>query len=229
MAPVLSRRVLSGNHVRLKWPNDVLVGDKKLCGILIEMDDDRLLIGIGCNVMTAPVVTEVGIDGGRQSTSLSEHDLYTSSPLLSDTNSNGTGITTLTTATDECKESTATDNTCVASSVTESEENMNTQRVEHYGTICEELAAEITAAIANWIRDADNQDMVISEFESWMDFSPQILRKEYKTLDTSKSDSDMVSLKGETIIPIRLNSDGTLVVKLVNSGEEKVLIADYLW
>ncbi|HEX7831631.1 MAG TPA: biotin--[acetyl-CoA-carboxylase] ligase [Thermoanaerobaculia bacterium] len=43
---------------RIKWPNDVLVGGKKIAGILIEarMQDDRvfLLIGIGVNVEPAP-------------------------------------------------------------------------------------------------------------------------------------------------------------------------------
>jgi BirA family transcriptional regulator, biotin operon repressor / biotin---[acetyl-CoA-carboxylase] ligase len=42
---------------RIKWPNDVLVGGKKIAGILIEarMQDDRvfLLIGIGVNVEPA--------------------------------------------------------------------------------------------------------------------------------------------------------------------------------
>lgn len=36
---------------RLKWPNDVLVDDRKLCGILVEAaPDGRLVVGIGTNV-----------------------------------------------------------------------------------------------------------------------------------------------------------------------------------
>jgi BirA family biotin operon repressor/biotin-[acetyl-CoA-carboxylase] ligase len=43
------------NRVEIKWPNDIYVGDKKICGILIE---NRLqgntikesIIGIGLNV-----------------------------------------------------------------------------------------------------------------------------------------------------------------------------------
>ncbi len=43
---------------RIKWPNDILVGGRKIAGILIEarMQDDRvyLLIGAGVNVEPAP-------------------------------------------------------------------------------------------------------------------------------------------------------------------------------
>jgi BirA family biotin operon repressor/biotin-[acetyl-CoA-carboxylase] ligase len=34
----------------VKWPNDVLVGGKKVCGILIETSGDLAVIGIGVNV-----------------------------------------------------------------------------------------------------------------------------------------------------------------------------------
>ncbi len=34
----------------LKWPNDVYVNGKKLCGILVEVLRDRLIVGIGVNV-----------------------------------------------------------------------------------------------------------------------------------------------------------------------------------
>jgi BirA family biotin operon repressor/biotin-[acetyl-CoA-carboxylase] ligase len=38
----------------LKWPNDLLVGDRKLAGILAEARGDALVIGMGCNVHDAP-------------------------------------------------------------------------------------------------------------------------------------------------------------------------------
>ena len=38
-------------HVSIKWPNDVLVNDKKICGILLEGQlPNYLVIGIGLNV-----------------------------------------------------------------------------------------------------------------------------------------------------------------------------------
>jgi BirA family biotin operon repressor/biotin-[acetyl-CoA-carboxylase] ligase len=62
----------------LKWPNDVLVRDGKIAGILLEQVDDTLILGIGLNVLQAPsgvsyqVSTIVGcgglatVDGARE-------------------------------------------------------------------------------------------------------------------------------------------------------------------
>lgn len=36
--------------VKVKWPNDVLVGRRKICGILCELNGDNVIIGIGLNV-----------------------------------------------------------------------------------------------------------------------------------------------------------------------------------
>lgn len=44
----------NGHELRVKWPNDVLVNGKKMSGILIEVKDNTLLIGIGVNVMVKP-------------------------------------------------------------------------------------------------------------------------------------------------------------------------------
>jgi BirA family biotin operon repressor/biotin-[acetyl-CoA-carboxylase] ligase len=54
---------------RLKWPNDVLVGDRKLAGILAERVDDAVVIGVGINVSTRaaelpPTGTSLAIAGG---------------------------------------------------------------------------------------------------------------------------------------------------------------------
>ncbi len=67
-------------HVRatLKWPNDVLVREGKIAGILLERADDAVILGIGLNVLQAPcgvsyqVSTIVGcgglatVDGARE-------------------------------------------------------------------------------------------------------------------------------------------------------------------
>jgi BirA family biotin operon repressor/biotin-[acetyl-CoA-carboxylase] ligase len=45
-------RTVSGVGARLKWPNDVLVGEAKLAGILAEQAGSAIVVGIGINVST---------------------------------------------------------------------------------------------------------------------------------------------------------------------------------
>ncbi len=40
----------------IKWPNDVLLKGKKICGMLVERVENRLVIGIGVNLKEAPPV-----------------------------------------------------------------------------------------------------------------------------------------------------------------------------
>jgi BirA family biotin operon repressor/biotin-[acetyl-CoA-carboxylase] ligase len=55
----------SGQPMMLKWPNDLLLGGRKLAGILLERSGDRVVIGFGVNLASAPEVP------GKQSASLS--------------------------------------------------------------------------------------------------------------------------------------------------------------
>lgn len=43
-----------GPEVRLKWPNDLLLGGRKLGGILVENTRGRAICGIGINLSWAP-------------------------------------------------------------------------------------------------------------------------------------------------------------------------------
>ncbi|MFD1951403.1 biotin--[acetyl-CoA-carboxylase] ligase [Sphingomonas arantia] len=43
-----------GLAVRIKWPNDLMVGDAKLSGILLERQADAVVVGFGVNLRTAP-------------------------------------------------------------------------------------------------------------------------------------------------------------------------------
>jgi BirA family biotin operon repressor/biotin-[acetyl-CoA-carboxylase] ligase len=38
----------------IKWPNDILIGPAKLCGILLERTEDAVVIGIGVNLAHHP-------------------------------------------------------------------------------------------------------------------------------------------------------------------------------
>ncbi|WFL77138.1 biotin--[acetyl-CoA-carboxylase] ligase [Altererythrobacter arenosus] len=46
------------HSLRLKWPNDLLLGDAKLCGILLEGQGKAVVIGIGVNLAVAPDVPD---------------------------------------------------------------------------------------------------------------------------------------------------------------------------
>src|SRR6266849_7277960 len=43
-----------GRGVRLKWPNDLLLGGRKVGGILVEASPSRAICGIGINLTWAP-------------------------------------------------------------------------------------------------------------------------------------------------------------------------------
>ena len=54
LAVVYSIREVSGLDSQIKWPNDVLIGNKKVCGILIEnawlkQNIEYVILGIGVN------------------------------------------------------------------------------------------------------------------------------------------------------------------------------------
>lgn len=40
--------------LKLKWPNDVMLGDAKLCGILLEAQGRSVIVGVGVNLVQAP-------------------------------------------------------------------------------------------------------------------------------------------------------------------------------
>lgn len=44
----------TGQELRLKWPNDLLVNGKKCAGILVETIERNVIIGIGVNIVQAP-------------------------------------------------------------------------------------------------------------------------------------------------------------------------------
>jgi BirA family biotin operon repressor/biotin-[acetyl-CoA-carboxylase] ligase len=56
--------VADGVAVRIKWPNDLLAGDAKLSGILLERAEDAVVVGFGVNLASAPPL------GDRVTTSL---------------------------------------------------------------------------------------------------------------------------------------------------------------
>jgi BirA family transcriptional regulator, biotin operon repressor / biotin---[acetyl-CoA-carboxylase] ligase len=47
-------RRLAEVDVRLKWPNDLLIGERKVAGVLADRADDAVVVGMGLNVSLRP-------------------------------------------------------------------------------------------------------------------------------------------------------------------------------
>lgn len=60
-------RFVAPADLRLKWPNDLLLGGAKVSGILLERADDAVVIGVGVNLAHHPALAE------RATTSLADH------------------------------------------------------------------------------------------------------------------------------------------------------------
>jgi BirA family transcriptional regulator, biotin operon repressor / biotin---[acetyl-CoA-carboxylase] ligase len=73
VATAAAVRSVTGVDARLKWPNDILVGDGKLTGILAEQTTgDAIVVGIGLNVrggagdLPVPTATSLELHGAVQ-------------------------------------------------------------------------------------------------------------------------------------------------------------------
>jgi BirA family biotin operon repressor/biotin-[acetyl-CoA-carboxylase] ligase len=70
VAAATAVRQVTGVPAVLKWPNDLLVGDRKLAGILAEQSGDAIVVGIGLNVsITGDELPDTG-PGALPATSL---------------------------------------------------------------------------------------------------------------------------------------------------------------
>lgn len=65
-----------GINPKIKWPNDILIDDKKVCGILIEYAGHFVIIGIGINIKSNPTVP------GYKTTKLDNYARVEKSELL---------------------------------------------------------------------------------------------------------------------------------------------------
>lgn len=59
VATATAVRSVAGVRACLKWPNDVLIDDGKLAGILAERSGDAIVVGIGLNVLGRPATLPV--------------------------------------------------------------------------------------------------------------------------------------------------------------------------
>jgi biotin-(acetyl-CoA carboxylase) ligase len=137
-----------------------------VCGVLIEIEHDFIIVGIGCNVYQSPLVEGAGADAGRQSTCLWDH-----------CHMNNTIETTV-------------------------EENNSTEEVKKKEFI-HSIGLKLFASVSAWL-DAreDTGERVVSDFQRLMTKTPQRLRQTNGRVH-----------EGTEVLPIRINSDGSLEVR----------------
>lgn len=70
VAAATAVRRVTGVPAALKWPNDLLVGDRKLAGILAEQSGDAIVVGLGLNVSTTRGELPAPAQGSLPATSL---------------------------------------------------------------------------------------------------------------------------------------------------------------
>jgi BirA family biotin operon repressor/biotin-[acetyl-CoA-carboxylase] ligase len=74
LAALAMREVITENlteKTTLKWPNDILIGDKKVAGLLAQQIGDGVIVGIGLNVamgadeLPVPTATSLALSGSN--------------------------------------------------------------------------------------------------------------------------------------------------------------------
>ena len=66
----------TNNKIVSKWPNDVLINDKKVSGTLLEITKKSLIIGVGINIETYPNNVILNkLDSTYMATSLKENNI----------------------------------------------------------------------------------------------------------------------------------------------------------
>jgi len=55
---VIVRYLAAPQSLRIKWPNDLMLADAKLSGILLERIGEAAVVGIGVNLVAAPALAE---------------------------------------------------------------------------------------------------------------------------------------------------------------------------
>ncbi|RCG27862.1 biotin--[acetyl-CoA-carboxylase] ligase [Sphaerisporangium album] len=71
LAAASAVRRVAGVDVRLKWPNDLLAGERKLAGVLAERVDSAVIVGMGLNVtvrseeLPVPTATSLSLENAE--------------------------------------------------------------------------------------------------------------------------------------------------------------------
>lgn len=190
--------------------------------MLIEMEGDYLVVGIGCNVIHAPAVEVTGADGGtRAATCLIDH---MSDPPRSPTGNRAKPAGTVLQSEDEER--------CLSPHPSPNPNppmnEMGQQLVRHTTTsnplpithLSRQLAKDVCDGFSSWLLPDSNTvqvmgspayesaEQIVYEASQLMDFSGTIQQLRPQHVDHLHAD-------GRDIIPLKLNPDGSLLVRTI--------------
>jgi hypothetical protein len=186
--------------VTVKWPNDVLVDQRKISGTLIETENvsygnfssygtSWMLIGIGINVATAP----------RNFMSNNRPGKHIRPPCCIQ---------------DFCK-----------SSFNTMDETHTTKLPSNTAII---LGQDLASAIADWVLNDSTVDKDVQEerlIQQWRSFAEWGVHYE---LRGRVVDEEQGGYEGERVTTVNIERDGQLRIRGAD-GRERLLIADYLF
>lgn len=207
-------------EINLKWPNDVLVNDDKVAGVLIEGDGTYLHIGIGINVRHAPEVPSLGMQRGRTATCLADHGVLKlreaarrkgraeDAAAQKWAEEGGQGI--LVEVDEEAAEREADEYDPEKEAAEDAADDFDTLLV------VQELGKSIAKDLMSWIAQSDDSpEMVLADWSKRVNWSKTLLMRDEGPPDV-------------TVQPISLELDGRLRVKN-RDGTERILVAEYLF
>jgi hypothetical protein len=199
LAPLVSVGGEGGSRLRLKWPNDVLLDGLKVSGVLMELQGDFLLVGVGVNVVSSPPVSPTGPHKGRPATHLAAHN-----PLFLRPPSDPLPPSPFCEGGEEAERVWVSDDKLTFTpphSPSLQDQGQEGNYIKE-GDFHKLLAVDICSLVKQWVESGDDTaELVVADFQRNMDFSIQTLR-----------DFDEKSNK---VLPLMVNLDGTLKVSSV--------------
>jgi len=183
--------------------------------VLIEMEGDMLLIGIGCNVLEAPAVNvatnnALAAPQIRAATCLADHNPAYAVVAAQRRQQQAEAVAVSTHSTSGTASSSEGSSPISSTLLSTSGTVFNTSVVYdepqplviEQGDFHKELAVEICDNLHDWLLSrSDTTALVLQDFTANMDYSPQRLRDE---------PNEAIG----TVVPTGLNEDGTLKVSI---------------
>jgi len=189
--------------VTLKWPNDVLINHEKVAGVLIESASDSdnntwFIIGVGVNVAFAPIVDADGPNRGRKSACLQQYCVDHDSTSASSSSGGDNGWSNGEKAKELAERISREVANWVVTTSSSSSSSSSSQQQQQYGKI-----------------HSAHSKAVVEEWSNWVEWGKELTMRDPPN-------------ENQLVIPLDVEPDGRLKVRDVNTGMEKLLVADYL-